>query len=195
MNQRSHLRGAELTPGVELSSDCEVCGFGLWLPILRMNASEIGLYSDSRFPGRCIVTMRDHFDHLSDVPAFQLMTFMEEIQFCVDAIVEVTSSSRVNVAILGNAESHVHAHLIPRYSEKEALPNKAPWEDPRPKGQLSVPEEDVLREKIRSDLETRFASSSNTPVRLNGRRKPRVFTRSTVSVPLFDLLSDGEVFR
>ncbi len=32
------------------TADCSRCGFGLWLPIMRMNESEIGLYSDSRFP-------------------------------------------------------------------------------------------------------------------------------------------------
>lgn len=171
--------------------DCEVCGFGLWLPIMRMTESEIGLYSDSRFPGRCIVTMREHFDHISDVPAMKLVTFMEEVQFSVDAIKAATACDRVNVAILGNAESHVHAHLIPRRPALEPFPNKAPWEDDRPKEQLAPSVEDILVSSIRAKLRDALAASVRPPIALVGRRKPRHLEPSTPDVPLFDMLSDS----
>lgn len=177
------------------SVDCPICGFGLWLPIMRMTEAEIGLYSDSRFPGRCIVTMLDHFDHLSEVPAMKLVTFMEEIQFSVDAIKAATGCHRVNIAILGNAESHVHAHLVPRLPDQEPRPNKAPWEDPRKKEQLSSSEEERLIDAIRSNLEQSLTRSANVPVKLTGRRRPRPAERSTPDVTLFDLLSDGETVR
>lgn len=176
----------------QTSVDCPVCGFGLWLPILGMTESEVGLHSDARFPGRCIVALRNHFDHFSDVPAIQLVTYMEEIQFVVDAIKKATGSSRVNVAILGNAESHVHAHLIPRHPAKELLPDKAPWEDPRPKEQLSPTEIERLTESIRSELERLLIASKQHPVKLIGRRKSPVAAPAMPDVPLFDLLSDFE---
>lgn len=177
------------------SADCSRCGFGLWLPIMRMNESEIGLYSDSRFPGRCIVTMQDHFDHISDVPAFKLMTFMEEVQFSVEAIKAATGCERVNVAILGNAESHVHAHLVPRHPDREPRPNKAPWEDPRKKEQLTASEEERLMDAIRSGLEQSLTKSAKVPILLSGRRRPRQVHQSLPDVALFDLISDGESAR
>lgn len=177
------------------SAQCAECGFGLWLPIMRMTESEIGLYSDARFPGRCIVTMRDHFDHLSEVPPLQLMTFMEEVQYCVDAIKRATSSERVNVAILGNAESHVHAHLIPRNPRHEPLPNKAPWEDPRPKGKLSASTEEHLMNAIRDGLEPWAELSHRKPVNFVGKRRQKPTSAVTPDVPLFDMMSDDEAIR
>lgn len=193
MRELDQPTGTRASVRAETSADCAVCGFGLWIPILRMTTSEIGLYSDTRFPGRCIVTLRDHFDHLSDVPALELMTFMEEIQFSVDAIKNATTCSRVNVAILGNAESHVHAHLIPRFPEEESLPNKAPWEDPRPKKPLSQSDEDLLVEKIRAGLEPALTSSQVRTTRLIGRRKPHLPKPLNTDMPLFGLLSDSEI--
>jgi diadenosine tetraphosphate (Ap4A) HIT family hydrolase len=175
------------------STSCKQCGFDLWLPILGMRSSEIGLYSDARFPGRCIVTLREHYDHISDVPAMDLVTFMEEIKFAVDAIQRATDCPRVNVAILGNAESHVHAHLIPRNPKKEPLPNKAPWEDPRPRGSLPEDKQDQLIEDIRLELVALLKHSKYPAVFLSGARKRvRSGLPTSVDVPLFDLLSDSQ---
>jgi diadenosine tetraphosphate (Ap4A) HIT family hydrolase len=133
--------------------------------------------------------MREHFDHLNEVPPMDFVTFMEEIQACVDAIKMATGSERVNVAILGNAESHVHAHLIPRYDD-DPLPNKAPWEDPRPKAKLPVDDEDRLMELIKAHLTSAMSTSVVSPVPLSRtRREPRRIPHS-VDVPLFDLLAD-----
>jgi diadenosine tetraphosphate (Ap4A) HIT family hydrolase len=172
------------------SFDCETCGFGLWRPILRLSESEVGLYSDSRFVGRCIVTMQDHFEQIHEVPAMKLVTFMEEIQFCVEAIKRVTECDRVNVAILGNAESHVHAHLIPRRPEAEPFPRKAPWEDDRPKAALPRDQEQRVMLLIREELENLLRYAPNRPVRLEGRRRPTRMAKSENALTLFDLLSD-----
>lgn len=173
-------------------SDCEYCGFGLWLPILRLVESEIGLYNDSRFAGRCIVTMRDHFEQINEVPSSKLVFFMQDIQCCVDAIKRATGCDRVNVAILGNAESHVHAHLIPRRPNDEPLPRKAPWEDPRPKDLLSRNEEQKLMRSIREHLEDVLRAAPSRPIRLEGRVIPPRRRGSDDAVTLFDLLSDDQ---
>lgn len=173
-----------------LSTPCSTCGFSLWLPVLRTEMSEIGLYSDSRFPGRCIVSMSEHFDQLIDVPGYQLTTFMEDVQFAADAIKRATDCARVNIAILGNAERHVHAHVIPRFPQAEALPTKAPWEDPRPKAKLTIEVEDSLMEQIRSQLELLLRASVRPPQRLAPRRVMPIVPAAKEQT-LFDLLSNG----
>lgn len=49
---------------------------------------------------------------------------------------ELTEATRVNYAVLGNAEPHLHAHLIPRFPALEPVPHRPPWEDPRERRSL-----------------------------------------------------------
>lgn len=177
-----------LASASSFSRACEKCGFELWLPIVGMSVSDLGLYSDVRFPGRCIITLREHYDHIDQVQGMEMVTFMEDVRFAVDAIRRTTGCERVNVAILGNEEKHVHAHLVPRFPKNEPKPNKAPWEDTRPKGQLPTAEEDALINGIRATIDSLMRSSLVAPAHYSSRR--REYSIPAPSPTLFDLLSD-----
>lgn len=127
---------------------CEACGFGVWHPVADLSRSRLGIYNDARFRGRCILTLDTHFDNIEDVDVSTLASFMEDIQHSVRAIKKATGSMRVNVAILGNAESHVHAHLIPRYPSNEEFPNSSPWNDKRPRSELGAGSMKLLTDEI-----------------------------------------------
>lgn len=111
---------------------CGDCGFELFHPLGETAMVVASLYDDGRFPGRLIVALKPHFEHLDEVPAAIASAFLSDLQAVARELRAVTGSSRVNLAVLGNAEAHVHAHLIPRYSWAEDLPRKSPWDDPRP---------------------------------------------------------------
>jgi len=115
---------------------CSTCSFELWNPITELNHSAVGLYDDERFIGRSLVVLNEHYELLEDLPPEKLLGFMTDIQETVNVIKKVTGSRRVNVAILGNREPHVHAHLIPRYPEGEIKPDSSPWDDPRKKSTM-----------------------------------------------------------
>jgi diadenosine tetraphosphate (Ap4A) HIT family hydrolase len=117
-----------------------------------MSVSNVGFYDDSRFPGRLILSLEEHFEHIEDVPEDLANLFMRDIQQLARDMRTALTVDRVNVAILGNQEPHVHAHLIPRSPSAEPLPNKSPWNDPRPKNQL--PENERL--ELISSLTTRL---------------------------------------
>lgn len=125
-----------IEPLVE-DTPCE-CGFVLWNPIAKSETSRLGLYDDARFPGRCILRLDAHYDSLEELPEDILISFMEDVQTSISAIKAATGAVRVNVAILGNRDSHVHAHLIPRFPEKEQFPDCSPWNDQRTKENLST---------------------------------------------------------
>jgi len=131
---------------------CPTCGFELWHPIGTLSVSYLGFYSDSRFPGRCLLVLRDHYESWESLPPDLLHEFVDDSQKAIRTIENVTGSRRVNIAVLGNAEPHVHFHLIPRYPRIEPLPNKAPWEDPRPRSQLASEENERLVSKLRIAL-------------------------------------------
>lgn len=90
------------------------CGFELWNPVAELSVSSVGLYDDGRFPGRLIISLNDHFDHLDDVDAPIMVAFMGDVRAVSKALREMDEVTRINVAILGNKVSHVHAHVIPR---------------------------------------------------------------------------------
>lgn len=127
---------------------CGVCGFSLWLPIAELEVSMLGLYSDRRFPGRCILALKDHAEHWDGLNHDLLHKFVDESQIAVGAIRKATGVERVNLAVLGNTDPHIHFHLIPRNPDSEPNPTKSPWNDPRKQEQLLTSDADRLQRAI-----------------------------------------------
>lgn len=134
---------------------CLNCGFELWSPIEQLSVSDLSLYSDSRFPGRSILSLRDHWESLEELPEELLQDFLRDVRRSIAALKLATGSERINFAVLGNTVPHVHAHLIPRYPEQELKPGSSPWDDPRPREKLSEAREDELIVTIRYALGVR----------------------------------------
>ena len=131
---------------------CTVCGFELWEPIAASAHSKLGLYNDSRFPGRCILSLVIHEESMESLSMDTLMEFMRDAQVAMKAIKRATGAARVNFSVLGNREPHVHAHLIPRFPENEEFPDCSPWNDQRPKEKLPKQEVERLKGAIVSYL-------------------------------------------
>lgn len=66
----------------------------------------------------------------------------------MQAIQEATSAAKVNVAILGNRDAHVHAHLISRFPENEEFPDCSPWNDLRVKEKIPADQVAILKSNI-----------------------------------------------
>jgi diadenosine tetraphosphate (Ap4A) HIT family hydrolase len=115
---------------------CSECGFALWNPVCQLDVSFLGIYNDARFPGRSILALNEHIEHWEDIPSSLLAAYAADSQKAIRAISRVARVARVNLAVLGNTDAHVHYHLIPRYPESESLPNKSPWNDPRPQEKM-----------------------------------------------------------
>lgn len=111
----------------------------------------VGLYDDGRFPGRLIVSLVNHYDHLEDVPPGEAASFMERVQEASRALRSTFELTRVNVAILGNQVAHVHAHLIPRRAD-DPRPQSAPWEDPRTRKRLDQQTREAVVSRLYANL-------------------------------------------
>lgn len=137
-----------LTNKQEKDTPCAQCNFELWEPIAESETSVLGLYNDDRFPGRSIIKLKRHKDSLEELTETELASFMTNVTIAIRAIKQATGAARVNLAILGNREPHVHAHLIPRFPEREEFPDCSPWNDRREKGKL----EQTTVEDIKHDI-------------------------------------------
>jgi diadenosine tetraphosphate (Ap4A) HIT family hydrolase len=126
---------------------CDTCGFDLWKPLARLSVSTLGFYDDARFPGRCILTLNAHFDHLIDVPLEISSAFMADMQSAGRAIDDVVAPERINFAVLGNTVAHVHCHIIPRLAS-DPTPTRPPWEHPDRRTDLPT----VVSTQLRADI-------------------------------------------
>lgn len=130
---------------------CEVCDFALFHPLGEWGVTAVGLYDDARFPGRLIVAYRvGHEERFEDTSEAVSMAFLHDVKRVARAIRIATDCERVNLAILGNAQAHLHAHLVPRRPSQEPEPTKAPWSDPRSPESLEEP----ARQRLSADLWT-----------------------------------------
>jgi diadenosine tetraphosphate (Ap4A) HIT family hydrolase len=135
------------------SYSCTECRFSLWLPLRRLAVSSLGLYDDARFPGRCLLVLDAHHDDFAAVPSGLLSAYMADVQAAGRAIAAATGADRVNYAVLGNAEPHVHFHLIPRVRATDPVPSQAPWETPVPKTALGPARLEQVSADLRAALE------------------------------------------
>lgn len=133
------------------SPACEVCGFRLWIPVASLRESRVGLYSDARFAGRLIVSANKHFDHFDQMDSHSSSVFVNDVQRASHALRGLPGVERVNVAILGNKVSHVHAHLIPRRAS-DVNYGLSPWENALPWEPLTTLDE----HKLIVDIKQRF---------------------------------------
>jgi diadenosine tetraphosphate (Ap4A) HIT family hydrolase len=92
-----------------------------------LKVSHAGLYDDARFPGRLIVSLDDHFEHFDEVAPRVMAEFMADLQRASLVLRKMGDVDRVNVAVLGNKDPHVHAHVIPR-RVADANFGVSPWE-------------------------------------------------------------------
>lgn len=110
------------------SRACATCGFSLWVPIAALSVSHVGLYDDARFPGRMIVSLNEHVEHYDQADPEVLSAFMSDLQRASLVLRKMGNVERVNVAILGNKDPHLHAHLIPRRVDDDNY-GLSPWEN------------------------------------------------------------------
>jgi diadenosine tetraphosphate (Ap4A) HIT family hydrolase len=69
---------------------------------------------------------------INDLERLQRAEFLNDMTLIGDALLEVTAAYRINYCILGNSDSYLHAHIIPRFmSEPEKFRKGLPWSYPK----------------------------------------------------------------
>ena len=69
---------------------------------------------------------------INDLDLKQRAAYLRDMTVIGDALLEVTAAFRINYGILGNTDTYLHAHIIPRYqSEPEKYLKGLPWSYPK----------------------------------------------------------------
>jgi len=107
------------------------------------------LHEQQGLPGWCVLWLKDHREHLSDLsPAVQAAIF-GEVARVAGAIRAVVKPRRINYECLGNVTAHVHWHVIPRY-QTDPEPRAPIWGWPKPQLDGNMPPE--VRIKLAANL-------------------------------------------
>lgn len=138
-------------------AECATCGFALWIPIADLRVSRVGLYDDARFPGRLIVSLNEHVEHFDQADPDVMAAFIADLQVASVVLRKMGDVDRVNIAVLGNKDPHLHAHVIPR-RVTDANFGVAPWEDAKPHSKLTPWERVTIIDLLRQGFETVLAA-------------------------------------
>ncbi len=110
------------------------------------------LYDDARFPGRCVLALREHATLLEELPIETARDLALDTRDAALAIRAATGAPRINYAAFGNVVPHVHVHVIPRHGTWETAPLATAWDHPEPERPLGAAEADRLVAELRRRL-------------------------------------------
>lgn len=78
------------------------------------------------FKGYTIFSSKIHVSELHKLGKKQRKLFLEEMALVAEAVIKVFKPKKLNYELLGNSESHLHWHLIPRY-KNDPNPKHSIW--------------------------------------------------------------------
>ena len=96
----------------------------------RDDRCRIVLAAEPEFPGFCRVIWHAHVKEMSDLDAAERARLMQVVFTTEQALRELLSPDKINLASLGNVTPHLHWHVIPRYRTDSRFPDPA-WNPPR----------------------------------------------------------------
>ena len=117
---------------------CERVGAGArpgsaWshLFIAELAETSVFLHEHQFYEGWCVLFLTDHADHLADLPVHRQARIFADVARVAGAVRAAMNPRRINYECLGNQLSHVHWHVIPRYTHPiDPDPTETVWVRP-----------------------------------------------------------------
>jgi len=133
--------------------------------IAELSSCHVILGDQQFYRGYCVLFAKLHATELYLMPADAARLLFDEMRLVADAIAAVVKPWKMNYECLGNAEPHVHWHLLPRY-ETDEMRRVPIWLRPESERKVTLDENDrrALIGSIRSQLAIRFPGAHIPPV-------------------------------
>jgi diadenosine tetraphosphate (Ap4A) HIT family hydrolase len=90
--------------------------------IIGLNLSQVLFVNNALFPWVILIPKRDQAKEIIDLNVQDRTILIEEISLVSEAMKEVFSPDKLNVAALGNVVPQLHIHVIARYKTDTAWP-------------------------------------------------------------------------
>ena len=99
--------------------------------ICKLSSGLVFLSNMQFLRGYCILQAYPVVESINVLTPEQRISFLCDMAFMGDVLLEVTGAYRINYALMGNSDPMLHAHIVPRYlSEPEELRRGLPWSYP-----------------------------------------------------------------
>jgi diadenosine tetraphosphate (Ap4A) HIT family hydrolase len=85
--------------------------------VAELQESYVTLADEQAYRGYCILLLKDHQEHLADLPVERQVRLFEDVVRVAAVLRRELHPTRVNYACLGNLLTHVHWHVTPRYTD------------------------------------------------------------------------------
>ncbi|MEG1293899.1 MAG: HIT family protein [Clostridium sp.] len=86
----------------------------LMIWICELPYSNVYLFKNQAYRGRCVVAYKNHADELFELSDENLCGFMEDTKRVCHAIAGVVQPEKMNLGMYGDTCKHVHWHVVPK---------------------------------------------------------------------------------
>lgn len=122
----------------------------LMIKICDLKVSQLFLFKEQSYTGRCNVVYKDHGQELYELSDEQRNLFMEDVATVAKAIAKAFNPTKINYGAYSDTLSHLHMHIAPKY--KDGYGFGSVFEMNPQKKYLSDAEYAEVIEKIKSGL-------------------------------------------
>jgi diadenosine tetraphosphate (Ap4A) HIT family hydrolase len=103
-------------------SDCLYCQnnetlHGLMIKICDLEVSQLFLFKEQSYTGRCNVVYRDHAVEFHELSDEQRNAFMRDVARVAKAIALAFKPTKINYGAYADTMSHLHMHIVPKYKD------------------------------------------------------------------------------
>ncbi len=89
----------------------------LMIKICDLEVSQLFLFKEQSYPGRCNVVYNDHAVEFHELSDKQRNAFMLDVATAGKAIATAFKPTKINYGAYADTISHLHMHIVPKYKD------------------------------------------------------------------------------
>lgn len=103
-------------------SECLYCQdndllHSLMIKICDLKVSQLFLFKEQSYHGRCNVVYNDHAVDLHELSDDERNAFMDDVATVGKALTAVFNPTKINYGAYADTISHLHMHIVPKYED------------------------------------------------------------------------------
>ncbi len=122
----------------------------LMIKICDLSVSQLFLFREQSYTGRCNVVYRDHGVDFHELSAEQRDAFMADVARVGNALAKTFNPDKINYGAYSDTLTHLHMHIVPKY--KDGYGFGGVFEMNPKKTFLSAEEYEKMIEQIKANL-------------------------------------------
>lgn len=89
----------------------------LMIKICDLQVSELFLFKEQTYSGRCLVAYNKHVNELFELDEKERNLFMQDVSKAAKAMSKAFSAKKINYGAYSDKLPHLHFHLVPKYED------------------------------------------------------------------------------